>query len=249
MQRQRRWLQHPGRNFSRLFKEHLDCRALLLLRQAELYAALLIQLGCGIRIQRGERNLHGTLLVKNPQRLPYDRIVLDFLDVLVAEDQCGRLMRRGFLLCLRCRWRIRGRGASRQFFPQALHFVAQAVDLLRHFAHLLVGSIRRITGGIGVPKQRIRIRSVVIRPDVAVPPPGRRRKEEPPMVVKALGKEERLAKGHAEAHAGAWSPYSYRAAAGDHRTSEPCPAYRRKSSRCRAHLPAAMGSRPRMPAS
>jgi hypothetical protein len=61
------------------------------------------------------------------------------------------LVRLGFLLCLRRRWRIRGRGAGRQFFPQTLLLVAQAVDLLRHFADLLVESVPRIAGGLVVP--------------------------------------------------------------------------------------------------
>jgi hypothetical protein len=55
-----------------------------------------------------------------------------------------RLVRLGFLLCLRAAVADSGAWSGRQFFPQTLLFVTQAVNLLRHFADLLVESVPRI---------------------------------------------------------------------------------------------------------
>src|SRR5713226_7865668 len=57
--------------------------------QAEVYAALVVQLGGGINIEGGKWDLGRPLLVEDPKRLADDGKVMHFLDVLIAEDQHG----------------------------------------------------------------------------------------------------------------------------------------------------------------
>jgi len=71
-----------------------------LLRQAELYAPVLVGLGGCWHIEVGYGDFSGTRLIENPERLPHDGIFLNFFGVLVAEDQYCFTMNAGLRLGL-----------------------------------------------------------------------------------------------------------------------------------------------------
>src|SRR6202020_2330583 len=57
--------------------------------QAKAYSAVVVDFGGSGKIEIGKRNLLGVLRRKIPQCLSYDGVILDFLFVLIAEDQHG----------------------------------------------------------------------------------------------------------------------------------------------------------------
>ena len=69
----------------------------------------------------------GALFGENPQRFPYDGIILDFLSVSIAEHQHGLGVDLGF----GWRWRWVGRRRRRlSFVPQARYFLVQAINFI-----------------------------------------------------------------------------------------------------------------------
>ncbi len=110
-----------------------------LLGPAEIGTPVLIGLGGGGHIQLGDGNFAGALFGKDPESLADNSVILDFLGVPIAEHQNGLGVDLGY------GWRgHRARRLPRRLlFPQARHFLVQAINLL-----LLNLAVLGVRGGV-----------------------------------------------------------------------------------------------------